>query len=676
MRLPADYHLGLCRCPRTFVPSHFRIASESSRSWRSFPALALVALAFVSIAALGCGANNASPVTDAGSNLVEPDATASDAAPADAGGPDATDGGGPVSFAVDLTKGPARQFQPPSMPQLISDYVYGINAGLDGTAVSVKLVSRATRWGLVRQGGDAYSSWNWTNNFNNAGSDYCFDQGPGLGGTTVAGAITVKGDTIGAAQAKGEAFLATVPITDYVAATYENAAATCPVTGTFCNGTTSSTRVNEGGIPFPTDPDGGEGTSPAFVANVAVKPGGDYCSCLPESDADSDAGCEDGGCLLATNPVYQDEFVNFIQANYASGGAPVFFSLDNEPNYWGGTHPELWPYTGTLPCQTYTVTYDDIVDRDTTFASAIKAVWPAALVFGPVVAQDGIVYAHAYLDQHWPSEFLDYYLQQMASASADAGQPLLDVVDVHYYTNNGSPPPGPAQCVQSPRLFWDPDYTSLSPTQTDDLDFGYAGQDDYFNSHWYPRRLIPRLLTKIADAYSDAGSASPQLSISEYNNGCESDISGGVAQADVLGVFGREGVYAASVWPLASLTDNYLVAAFDLYRNYDGNGTVVGDTAVQAVTSDVVDTSIYAFAHSDDASAVDLVAINKTNSTVTANIQLRGAPMLSQATAFELVDGAAAVAAVSGSAPVSCTAGICTLSYAMPSMSATTLALR
>ncbi|HXX67951.1 MAG TPA: glycoside hydrolase family 44 protein [Polyangiaceae bacterium] len=600
------------------------------------------------------------------------EAGAGDAALSDATAQDATETGGPVNFAVDVTKGPARQFAPPASPQLISDYVYGINAGLDGTAVSVKLVSRATRWGMVRQGGDAYSSWNWTNNYNNAGSDYCFAQGPGLGGTAVAGAITVKGDTIAAAQAKGEAFLATVPITDYVAAAYDNGVAMCPVTGTFCNGTTSSTRVNEGGLPFPTDPDGGEGASPAFVSNVAIKPGGDYCSC-PD---DSDAGCEDGGCTLAASPVYEDEFVNFIETNYADGGAPVFFSLDNEPNYWGGTHPELWPWTGTLPCQTYTVTYDDIVDRDTTFASAIKAVWPTALVFGPVVAQDGIVYAHAYLDPHWPTEFLDYYLQQIASASADAGQPLLDVVDVHYYTNNGSPAPGPAQCVQSPRLFWDPDYTSLSPTQTDDLDFGYAGQNDYFNSHWYPRRLIPRLLEKIANAYSDGGSAPPQLSISEYNNGCESDISGGVAQADVLGVFGREGVFAASAWPLESLTDNYLVAAFDLYRNYDGNGTVVGDTAVQAISSDVVDTSIYAFAHSEDASALDLVAINKTNSPVTASIEVAGASGLSQASAFQLVGAAAAVAPVSGALPVSCAAGACTLGYVMPPMSATTLALR
>ena len=52
-----------------------------------------------------------------------------------------------------------------------------------------------------------------------------------------------------------------------------------------------------------------------------------------------------------------------------------------------------------------------------------------------------MVYAHSYGDPHLPTEFLDYYLAQMASASSAAGFPLLDVLDVHYYTNNGSPAP-------------------------------------------------------------------------------------------------------------------------------------------------------------------------------------------------------------------------------------------
>jgi hypothetical protein len=580
-------------------------------------------------------------------------ARAPDAAPAPA------IGSGTVTFSIDATRGPARQFQPPDKPVPVPDTIYGINAGLMGTAISVDLISRATRWGLVRQGGDAYTSWNWSNNYNNAGSDYCFYQVAGLGDTTLAGAVTAIGDTIPSAQAKGEAFLATVPIVDYVAAADDNTAGLCPGAGAFCDGTTQSTRVNSNHFPFATDADAGDAGGPAFVPNVAAKPGGTYCTC---------ASACDGGCQVAATPVYQDEFVHYLKTNYGTGAA-VFFSLDNEPNYWGGTHPELWPSTGTLPCQTFTVSYDDIVNRDLRFAAAIKAAWPETKVFGPVVAQDGMVYAHSYSDAHWPTEFLDYYLQQMAAA----GQPLLDVLDVHYYTNYGSPPP--AQCVQSPRLFWDPSYTTLSAADTANIDFGWSGPGGYLDTSWYPRQLIPRLLGKIAKAYP-AGTGAPTLSISEYNNGCEADISGGVAEADTLGIFGREGLGAAAAWPLQSLTDNYLLAAFDLYRNYDGHGAVVGDTGVYASTSDPDHTSVYAFAHSDNAAAVDLVAINKSGAAVSASLHVAGGMALTGATAFQLVAGSASVTPVAGTNAVRCTGGTCTLTYAMPPMSATTIALR
>ena len=58
-----------------------------------------------------------------------------------------------------------------------------------------------------------------------------------------------------------------------------------------------------------------------------------------------------------------------------------------------------------------------------------------------------------------------------------------------------------------------------------------------------PIELIPRLMKKIADHYPGT-----KLSISEYNYGAGGDISGGLAEADVLGIFGREGLFAATMW--------------------------------------------------------------------------------------------------------------------------------
>jgi mannan endo-1,4-beta-mannosidase len=566
-----------------------------------------------------------------------------------------------LMFSIDIAKGPARQYQPPAQPAPISPYIYGINGF--GTLVAMK-----TKFGLIRDGGDLATGYNWTNNFYNAGADYCYQQRTAGDGTDLAGKLTAtSGDSVVTAHAKGEAFLTSIPIADYVASNFDNNdvwtnCGSAPDT-IGCSQNSNTVRANVNNFPY--------APSAAFVANRAAK-GAALCLCAPK-----DTTCS--GCAVSTDPVYQDEFVNFLKVKFAADPSPLFLSMDNEPNYWEGTHPEIWQnvYAGQT-CGGGKVTYDDIVSRNKGFAAGAKTAWPEAKVFGPVAVGDGLVYAHSYADDpHWPTEFLDYYLQQMHQASAAAGTSLLDVLDIHYYTVGSKD----ADCVQFPRMFWDPNYTELSASAADAVDFGWDGNSDgkgpYFDNHWYPRQMIPRLQRKIAAVYSDASLPVPGVSFSEYNAGCETSIAGGVAEADLLGIFGREGVFATTAWPLQSLTSNFLLAAFDLFRNYDGGGAVVGDLAVQANTSDSKSTSVYAFAHSDAAAALDVVAINKKTTAQTVTIQIANAPTLSSATLYQLAGKTAAVAAASGTAPtLSCAGGTCTLTYAMPAMSATTIVLR
>ncbi len=295
------------------------------------------------------------------------------------------------------------------------------------------------------------------------------------------------------------------------------------------------------------------------------------------------------------------------------------------------------------------------------------------------VQVDGIVYAGDYSGPNLPTPFADYYLAKMAAASATAGKTLLDVFDVHYYTSGGSA----GQCAQAPRMFWDPSFTKFTAAQTDSIDFGWSGQNNYFDTALYPRQMIPRLQAKIATAYASSAAA-PGLSFSEYNAGCETTVEGGVAQADLLGIFGREGVYAAMAWPLHDVTDtkskalvNYLVAAYDSYRNYDGAGSTVGDTAVRATTSNVDGTSVYAFAHSGDATKVEVVGINKTSGSLTVAVTLANAPALTSATLYLLTAAKVGVVASSGTPPTpSCAGGTCSLQLTLPAMSVTTVVLR
>ena len=339
------------------------------------------------------------------------------------------------------------------------------------------------------------------------------------------------------------------------------------------------------------------------------------------------------------------------------------------------------PITGSAPTpltervQPRTVTWDDVANRNIKAATAVKNAWSTTKVFGPVVSGDGMAYGGDYNSPHFVAgteDFSDWYLQQVAAASVSASVSLLDVFDVHYYTTGSTD----AQCLVSPRLFWDPSTPDISATAANSLDFNY-GDHAYWDTYWYPRQVIPRLLKKIAAAYSGKTMPLPALSFSEYNPGCETDIAGGVAEADLLGIFGREGVFAATAWPLQSATGNYLVAAFELYRNYDGNGSVVGDTTVSATTTDRVNTSVYAFTHSDLATAAEVVAINKNATATAVTIQIGSAPAFTTATIYNLVTASPSVSAAAGTAPtVTCTCGTCSLTLTMPATSATTVVLR
>ncbi len=94
-------------------------------------------------------------------------------------------------------------------------------------------------------------------------------------------------------------------------------------------------------------------------------------------------------------------------------------------------------------------------------------------------------------------------------------------------------------------------------------------------------------------------------------------------------------------------------------------------------TSNVDGTSVYAFAHSGDATKVEVVGINKTNGSLTVAVTLASAPALTSAALYQLTAAKVGVVASSGTAPTpSCAGGTCSLQLTLPAMSVTTVVLR
>ena len=147
-------------------------------------------------------------------------------------------------------------------------------------------------------------------------------------------------------------------------------------------------------------------------------------------------------------------------------------------------------------------------------------------------------------------------------------------------------------------------------------------------------------------------------------------MSGGVAQADVLGIFGREDVFAAALWDLAGGT-RYIDGAFALYCNYDGAGGRFGDTSVGAVTSNHEATSVYASVDEGRDDRMVLVAINKSTGPNTAEILINHPVDFARGQVFQIGAASAAPARGPDLAPVAPNA----FRLEMPASSVTTLVL-
>ena len=170
----------------------------------------------------------------------------------------------------------------------------------------------------------------------------------------------------------------------------------------------------------------------------------------------------------------------------------------------------------------------------------------------------------------------------MKQAETTYGKRLLNVIDLHWYPEaqssdnnritdtNANSAVDQAARLQAPRTLWDSHYgySATNPA---------VGENSWI-SEWYLSYLplIPRLMTSINKYYPET-----KLAFTEFTYGGEHDISGGIATADVLGIFGKFGVYFATFWP-GNINTSYVQSAYRIFRNYDGVNSTFGDESTPA----------------------------------------------------------------------------------------------
>jgi hypothetical protein len=513
---------------------------------------------------------------------------------------------------------PSSPTPPPAAPP--SSVRFTIDSGSARHAISPYIYGmNQTDWSgrsrglrLGRLGGNRWTAYNWENNASNAGADYNHQNDDYLGGGDVPGEAVRP--HVAQAFAAGASMIVTVPIAGYVAADKGP--------GGDVNQTPDYLHVR-------------------FEESRAAK--GRAFSHPPDT---------------GDRMVYQDEFVAWLESAFPEArrdpAGTLFYSLDNEPDLWASTHPRIRPQGK--------VTYAELVERTVDYAEAIKAVAPEALVFGPVsYGWQGYVRLQDAPDASG-RDFLDFYLDSMRDAEGRARRRLLDVLDLHWYPEakgggvrviepNDAPEVSAAR-VQAPRSLWDPGYVETSWISVD------AGVGAI--------RLIPRMREKIAGHYPGT-----RLAITEYNYGGGDYVSGAVAQADVLGILGREDVFAATLWDPQGGT-RFIDGAFALFCNYDGAGGRFGGTSIGAVTSNHVDTSVYASVDAAGDERVVLVAINKSTGPTTAEILVTHFAELARGESWQITTSSSTPARGRDLQPTARNA----FRLEMPPSSATTVVLR
>ena len=506
----------------------------------------------------------------------------------------------------------------PANTHPISPYIYGLNFYSGETDPPPHLT-------FDRDGGNRWTAYNWETNASNAGSDYLYENDDYLSSsTTPAEAVRsfIAGD-----QANGMASLVTFQLQGLVAGD-ENG----PVSVADPPDLTRFKQVvyqksTQSSAPFTLNP--------------------------PTTD----------------NYVYMDEFIWALDQKFSGqsifGANPTtqhtFVQLDNEPELWNSTHLEV---QGPNP-----VTSDTYIAKTLALTQALKDQFPDVLIFGPVhYGFDGIYSWQGELSatpsgSNW---FPDKYLPALKTASATYGKPLVDVYDFHWYSeatdasgnrviglSGSSLTADQVQAiVQSPRSLWDPTYTESSWITTDVL----GG----------PIYILGRLQSRI-----NAEFPGMRIAITEYENGGWNHIAGTIAQADNLGIFGAQGVFAANFWP-PNGTYSYALAGFRAFRDFDGANSSFGDTSLQATSSNVQNVVVYASTDSTTPGRVVFVAINRSTSaqvTAITGQSLSGTAHLYQMTATT-AQGQSPVAPVSaGTMPASGSS----LTLTLPALSVTTI---
>jgi hypothetical protein len=232
-----------------------------------------------------------------------------------------------------------------------------------------------------------------------------------------------------------------------------------------------------------------------------------------------------------------DSTVKILDHWFGSGGLGLnnskikYWSMDNEPDIWSGTHDDVMP---TQP------TAEAFMQLYFSVAKKARLKYPTIKLTGPVPASEWQWYAWnntkivALNGQSYT--WLEFFIKRISEEETASGIRLLDVIDIHSYPNESSS----ADIVQLHRIYFDTtyNYPGANGVKTTDA----SGWNNSITQEFVFERCNRWLNQYMGTNHG------VKLGISEYgfthNNANVSSISYG----SLLGTFADNGVDFLSPW--------------------------------------------------------------------------------------------------------------------------------
>ena len=450
----------------------------------------------------------------------------------------------------------------------ISPLIYGVAWGDSASLLALNAP-------LNRHGGNATSRYNWQLNADNRGFDWFFESLEKS--SDVPGE---EGDTfIATSRAGGAEPMLTIPMLDWLArlGEVERDEVYRQRLCSFSIEKYDTQQAND----WQWFPDCGNGRRPNGTT-------------IDNNDPE-DASVQVG-------PAFQQGWLSHLRATWgpAATGGLRYYLLDNESSIWHATHRDVVKTGATM---------EDIRGRIVNLGTRIRQTDPGAIIVGPEEwgwsgfllsgydQQYGALHGwhlHPDRDAHGGEDYMPWLLGELRQHELATGVRLLDVFALHYYPQGGEYAPWDEDLSEemqerrnrSTRSLWDPAY----------VDESWIGTQV---------RLLPRMRQWRDAEYPGLG-----LGITEYNWGAEGHMNGATAQADLLGIFGREGLDLATRWTTPE-AGSPAFRAMQMYRNYDGDLSTFGDASVAVGGEDPDRFAAFAAQRSSDG-ALTVIAVAKS----------------------------------------------------------------